>query len=142
LFLRIAFCIAAAVQEAEERFVGRIPIHLFKNVIDIREKVATAQVAVTEAPQIAGNFGDPDISRLKTSPYLRREPVDKLGAKLNGSLADWIPLREHPATDAVARLENSDGKTGSSQLSGSRKSRRSCADHDDVGKFRHNNQFR
>src|ERR1700732_4664355 len=114
LFLRIAFCLAGAFQEAAECFVGRIRIHLFENIVDIREKVASAQPVLPEAPLITSDFCDPDISCLKRFPYLGREPVDKLGAELNRNLANWIASREHSAADAVTRFENGETKSGAS----------------------------
>src|ERR1700721_2139036 len=122
LFLRIVCCVATTIQEAEERFVRSTRIHLLEYVVDIREEVTTAQSSLPRAPQVARDFCDPYISRLKRFQCLRWEPVDKLGAELNRSLANWIPLREHPSADAVASLKNSDGETGASQLSGSRQS--------------------
>jgi hypothetical protein len=84
---------------------------LFENVVDLREEIAARQAAFAEAPRFPGYFCDPDISRLERLPYLARQPMDKLGTELDWSLADWVTLRENPAADPVARLEDSNGET-------------------------------
>ena len=68
--------------------------------------------------------------------------MDKLRAELNRSLTNRIALREHPAADSVACLENSDGNSGTPKFNRSRQSGCSCADHDDTRSFRHDKILR
>jgi hypothetical protein len=89
-------------------------IHLFENVVDLVKKIAPGQSALAEAPRLAANFGGPDIMRLEEFPYFRREPVDELSTELNRSMANGVAFREHAPADPVARLEDHDGKAGTS----------------------------
>src|SRR5271155_4782821 len=141
LLWAISRSLAAPLQKAQKRFIRRTVIHLLEDVVDFRKEIATRQPAFTEAPRFSTYFCNADAMSLQRRPDLRRQAMNKFSSKLDRSLVDRIAKREHPPANPVTRFKNADGKPVTSQLCSGGQSRRPCANHDDIGRFRHDSLF-